>query len=132
MGRLPVGVDELVEQRTGLDDPPGRAGDRPRPARLLRGRRLRDPDLRPETEEGLNVVRSRNTVDAVIGCGKGGKITSNRRAEAGMAASCPRILQASPGYVSTPLLRDVRAERARTDLAARLSPGATVSGAQAR
>ncbi|MCF4140445.1 Tn3 family transposase [Streptomyces sp. Tue 6430] len=141
MGRLPVGVDELAGQGMVPDDPPGRAGDRPRPAHLLRDRCLRDPALRRETEEGLDVVRSWNSADTAaaadtagtaIGHGKGGEIASNRREGAETTASRLRILQASPGYVDTPLLWDVLAEPARTDLAARLSPGATVSGAQAR
>ncbi|TDC19328.1 hypothetical protein E1265_24100 [Streptomyces sp. 8K308] len=111
MSRQPVGMDELVEHWTVLDDElelvAGKRGGTRLGFALL---------LKHYTRHGRNVVESWNAAHAVIYYGKGGEISTNRREEVEMAALCLRILQASLVYINTLMLQDVLTEPRWSDL----------------
>ncbi|WP_219516208.1 Tn3 family transposase [Nonomuraea ceibae] len=79
-------------------------------------RYLCDRGLQGEIEEGLNVVEAWNGANAVICCGRGGEISTNRREEVEMTTLCLRILQAALVYVNTLMLQDVLAKQQWADL----------------
>jgi TnpA family transposase len=73
-------------------------------------RYLRDRDLQPEIEEGLNLIEAWNRVNGVIFYGKSGEFATNRRDQQELGMLSLHILQAALVYINTLMIQDILAE----------------------
>jgi TnpA family transposase len=73
---------------------------------------LREPALRREIHEGLNVVENWNSANSFIFYGRSGEIATNQREDAEVSMLCLHLLQAALTFVNTLLIQRVLADPA--------------------
>ncbi len=73
---------------------------------------LREPALRREIHEGLNVVENWNSANSFIFYGRSGEFATNQREDAEVSMLCLHLLQASLTFINTLLIQRVLTEPA--------------------